>query len=52
LTFAIVELDKAKAAYKLSADVDGEPLDGSGIMPPVTVAAEALQQARETLAAS
>jgi len=52
LTFAIVELDKAKAAYKLSAEVDGEPLDGSGIMPPVTVAGEALQQARETLAAA
>jgi hypothetical protein len=52
LTFAIVELDKAKAAYKLSAEVDGEPLDGSVIMPPVTVAGEALQQARETLAAA
>jgi phage recombination protein Bet len=52
LTFAIAELDKAKAAYKLSAEVDGEPLDGSVIMPPVTVAGEALQQARETLAAS
>jgi phage recombination protein Bet len=52
LTFAIVELDKAKAAYKLSAEVNGEPLDGSGIMPPVTVAGEALQQARETLAAA
>jgi phage recombination protein Bet len=52
LTFAIVELDKAKATYKLSAEVDGEPLDGSVIMPPVTVAGEALQQARETLAAS
>ena len=52
LTFAIMELDKAKAACKLSVDVDGEPIDGSGIMPPVTVAGEALQQVRETLAAA
>ena len=53
LTFAIAELDKAKAAYKLLADVDGEPpLDSSVMMPPVTVAGEALQQARETLAAA
>jgi phage recombination protein Bet len=51
LTFAIVELDKAKAANKLSADIDNEPLDDSVIMPLVTVAGEALQQARETLAA-
>jgi hypothetical protein len=51
LTFAIVELDKAKAAYKLSTDIDGKPLDGMSLLPPVTVAAEALQQARETLAA-
>ena len=52
MTFAIAELDKAKAAYKLSAEVDGESFDGSVIMPPVTVAGEALQQARETLAAA
>ena len=51
LTFALVELDKAKAAHKLSAVADGEPLDGT-VMPPLTAAGEALQQARETLAAA
>jgi hypothetical protein len=52
LTFAIVELDKAKNANKPATSHEDEPIDSSVIMPPVTVAGEALQQARETLAAA
>ena len=52
LTFAIMELDKAKNAHKPVTSHEDEPIEGSVIMPPVTVAGEALQQARETLAAA
>ena len=53
LTFALVELDKAKAtaAPKPTAITDGLPID-STVIPPLTPAGEALQQARETLAAA
>ena len=47
LTFAVAELDKAKAAHKsVSASQDSFE---STVMPPLTAAGEALQQARETL---
>jgi len=51
LTFAIAELDKASAAHKSVSSSQGEPIDGS-VMPSLTPAVEALQQARETLAAA
>ena len=51
LTFALAELDKATAAHKSASATDGLPIDGS-VIPPLTPAAEALSQARETLAAA
>jgi len=51
LTFALAELDRASAAHKPVSATDGLPIDGS-VMPPLTPAAEALSQARETLAAA
>ena len=48
LTFAIAELDKASAAHK-SASVNGnQPIEGE-VLPPLTPAEQALNQARETL---
>ena len=48
LTFALVELDKAKAAQTSRPSSSQDPLEGT-VMPPLTAAGEALQQARETL---
>jgi phage recombination protein Bet len=49
LTFAIAELDKASAAHQLaSANGGSQPLEGE-VLPPLTPAEQALNQARETL---
>jgi hypothetical protein len=49
LTFALAELNKASITDKSASASQGGPIDGS-VMPPLTAAGEALQQARETLA--
>ena len=51
LTFALAELDKASATQQSVLSGQGEPMDSS-VMPSLTPAAEALQQARETLTAA
>jgi hypothetical protein len=51
LTFALAELDKATAGHKSASSTTAQPIDSTA-MPPLTPAGEALQQARETLAAA
>jgi phage recombination protein Bet len=48
LTFAIAELDKASAVHKSASANGGQPLEGE-VLPPLTTAEQALNQARETL---
>lgn len=51
LTFAIAELDKASAAHKSASANGGQPLEGE-VLPPLTPAEQALNQARETLSSA
>lgn len=48
LTFAISELDKATAAHQSASASHAQPMEGT-VMPPLTPAEEALNQARGTL---
>jgi phage recombination protein Bet len=48
LTFAIAELDKASSANQKTALGNGQPIEGE-VLPPLTPAEQALNQARETL---
>jgi phage recombination protein Bet len=49
LTFALAELDRAKAAHPPTVAKQAQPQVDT-VLPPLTAAGEALQQARETLA--
>ena len=48
LTFAILELDKATAVHQSTSASHAQPMEGT-VMPPLTPAEEAMNQARETL---
>ena len=52
LTFALVELDKAKTTAANKSAVSSQDSFESTVIPPLTAAGEALQQARETLASA